>query len=74
MINRMHAIACILFMCESVYIQVHSALSIRKTYKIKLYMRVIVNALVAVCAASFRLQPARRQKGARGSRSSGSIS
>lgn len=36
-------------------------------------MRVIVNALVAVCAASFRLQPARRQKGARGSRSSGSI-
>lgn len=30
MINRMHAIASILFMCESVYIQVHSALSIRK--------------------------------------------
>lgn len=55
MINRMHAIACILFMCESVYIQVHSALSIRKTYKIKLYMRVIINALVAVCAAIFPL-------------------
>lgn len=51
----MNAIACILFMCESVYIQVHSALSIRKTYKIKLYMRVIINALVAVCAAIFPL-------------------
>ncbi len=55
MINRMHAIACILFMCESVYIQVHSALSIRKTYKIKLYMRVIIDALMAVCAAIFPL-------------------
>ena len=51
----MHAIASILFMCESVYIQVHSALSIRKTYKIKLYMRVIINALMAVCAAIFPL-------------------